>query len=250
MCYIFIRYWQCVKRAQCNARLHTVVVCDDTTEVSEIDMSCTVHNHEPDDEQYIRSAAVATLREKIKSDPTRPMSAIYDELAAQHTDDDLLPTFNSVRSAMRRERAVGLPNLPKSCDKISTEGEWGQTADGKRFRLPVNNCNNDMLIFATDDDLACLSQCKTIYIDGTFKTCPSLFTQLFTIHGLYRDVVVPFVYVLLADKRADTYYRVINIIRDALAVLGCVFDPEIVISDFESGFIEAVRIFSFFEADL
>ena len=58
---------------------------------------------------------------------------------------------------------------------------------------------------------------------------------------MYGDYIVPFVYVMLADKGADTYYRVINIIRDAFAVLGCVFDPEIIISDFESGFIEAVR---------
>ena len=107
--------------------------------------------------------------------------------------------------------------------------------------MPTNNCNNDILILTTHDDLLNLSQCATIYIDGTFKTCPRLYTQLFTVHGLYFGAVVPFVYVLLADKRADTYYKVINIVWDAIAGLGSVFDPKIIMSDFESGFIEAVR---------
>lgn len=177
-----------------------MVVCDYTTEVSEINTSYAVHNHEPDDVQHISSATVATLRETIKANLMRPMSAIYDELAAQHTADVLLPTFDSLRSTMRRERADGLPKLPNSRGEIITEGEWGQTEDGKRFRLPVNDSKNDMIIFTTDEDLVSLSKCKTVYIDGTFKTCPSLFTRLFTIHGLYGDVVIPFVYMLLADS--------------------------------------------------
>lgn len=35
---------------------------------------------------------------------------------------------------------------------------------------------------------------KTIYVDGTFKYCPKLFYQLFTIHGLSNGYYIPLVF--------------------------------------------------------
>jgi len=81
---------------------------------------------------------------------------------------------------------------------------------------------------------------KTLYIDGTFKTCPSLFTQLFSIHGLFNNFVVPLIYVLLSNKTTATYYQVFNILWETVSKLGSILNPQIIISDFESGLIEAV----------
>jgi hypothetical protein len=47
-------------------------------------------------------------------------------------------------------------------------------------------------------------------VDGTFKTVPSLFYQLFTIHVLIQQgdqIVSPTIYALLIDKSQLTYTR-------------------------------------------
>ena len=77
-------------------------------------------------------------------------------------------------------------------------------------------------------------------MDGTFKSIPRLFTQLFTIHSQYREHIVPLVYCLLPDKKRETYYNVLDIIKRKLAEMELVFDPDYVISDFETAQIGAV----------
>ena len=72
-------------------------------------------------------------------------------------------------------------------------------------------------------------------MDGTFKSVPRLFSQLYTIHGLYRGHVVPLLFCLLDSKTRATYHSVINIIKDHLAEENLLLDPASVMSDFETG---------------
>ena len=51
----------------------------------------------------------------------------------------------------------------------------------------------------------------------------------------------PLVYALLADKRADTYYSVLDLLKRKLLELDLVLNPEMVMSDFESGLIPTLR---------
>ena len=92
------------------------------------------------------------------------------------------------------------------------------------------------------DNLAHLSKCETLYIDCTFKTCPKLFTQVFTIHCLVENFVVPLVYVLLADKSCKTYFEMFNCLRAEMANHMLGLNPRRIVSDFESALIEAVRL--------
>ena len=43
-------------------------------------------------------------------------------------------------------------------------------------------------------------------MDGTFKTCPRVFDQFVTIHGMYLGRVVPFIMVLMSGK-TELMYR-------------------------------------------
>jgi len=67
-----------------------------------------------------------------------------------------------------------------------------------------------------------------------------MFTQLFSIHGLFNIFDVPLIYVLLSNKTTATYYQVFNILWETVSKLGSILNPQIIISDFESGLIEAV----------
>ena len=163
--------------------------------------------------------------------------------ASKPVSDDmrcLVPEYDSLRTVLQRQRSSALPKLPKCKEDIVLEGEWCMTSDGEHFVLPSDN--NDMIIFTTQANLAFLSQCKTLYVDGTFKTCPTLYAQLYSIQGLYAGYVIPLVYVLLPDKTSTTYYVMIGRIRDAVAKQKLILNPEVIISDFESGLLEAVRL--------
>jgi len=151
----------------------------------------------------------------------------------------LLTGYESVRSILNGERLAYLPKLPKTLDDVKIEGEWAETCDGETFLMP--NSTKDLVLFSTNDNLQRLSECKTIYVDGTFKTCPKLYAQVYSIHGLYHGWIIPLVYALLSDKTSETYYIFFSRVRDAMAGLKLVFNPSNIMSDFESGLIETVK---------
>ena len=56
-----------------------------------------------------------------------------------------------------------------------------------------------VIMFATDANIKLLCKAQTIYVDGTFQTCPSLFYQVFTIHAFKNGRQFPLVYALLPN---------------------------------------------------
>jgi hypothetical protein len=236
-------YWRCILRSKCTGRMQTTIV----TQVSDnahIIVEPSLHNHVPDMKLAVRGESVASMRKRVRDAPTQPLFRAYkSSLAEMHEPVDLkslLPGYRSVRSILQLERANNIPKLPKTKNDINLEGEWGKTLDNEPFILP--RADNNTLIFSTDENLKCLSESETLYVDGTFKVCPSLYTQLYSVHGLYKGHVVPLVYALLSDKKSATYYSLLNIIRDALARLGLLLNPKCIMSDFESGLMEAVKL--------
>ena len=87
-----------------------------------------------------------------------------------------------------------------------------------------------MCVFVTT-----LSQSTTLFMDGTFKAAPRLFSQLYWVHAVYREHVVPVLYCLLPDKSRATYHRMFDIVRGKMAALNLPLNPQIIMSDFESG---------------
>ena len=102
--------------------------------------------------------------------------------------------------------------------------------------------DDDIIIFATDANLQILSQSSALFMDGTFKAAPRLFTQLFTIHTVYRDHFVPLVYCLLPNKQRTTYYAALETIKRKMADIHLLFNPDSVMSDFELGLINALEM--------
>lgn len=108
-----------------------------------------------------------------------------------------------------------------------------------------------ILIFATNENLMHLFRCETWFADGTFKTSPSLFYQLFSILGAAYQVGVnrkpqvvglPFVHALLENKREVSYTKVLQIVRKKGHNLGLhVHDNLRVMCDFEYATLNAVR---------
>jgi len=100
-----------------------------------------------------------------------------------------------------------------------------------------------ILVFATKEYLRILFKSRIWFVDGTFKTAPDIFLQLFTIHGLYdKDYSFPLVYALLENKLELSYTAVLQAVKAIATATGIhVLDPETVIADFEVAIINAVK---------
>ena len=62
-----------------------------------------------------------------------------------------------------------------------------------------------ILIFISDRSLIELSKRRIWYADGTFKSAPKGFMQLYTIHGINENgLAFPAAYILTQDRTADT----------------------------------------------
>ena len=77
-------------------------------------------------------------------------------------------------------------------------------------------------MFATEEKIEFLSMSSIWLADGTFKTVPTLFCQLYTIHCLVggsnpfeNGHLLSCVYALLPNKSLSTYTKMWNIIREA-----------------------------------
>lgn len=73
--------------------------------------------------------------------------------------------------------------------------------------------------------------------DGTFRSVPKLFSQLYTIHICHNRTTYPLVYILMTDRKKQSYIEVLN----TLIALEPDLNPNNVTIDFEQPFILAFK---------
>ncbi|XP_060840902.1 uncharacterized protein LOC132921739 [Rhopalosiphum padi] len=81
-------------------------------------------------------------------------------------------------------------------------------------------------------------------VDGTFKSAPKLFMQIYTLHCFVMGVMVLMVYAILPNKSNNTNKRMFNIIKEAVLRNDLAFKPkkfEKIQIDFEIGMTVANR---------
>ena len=234
--------WRCVQTG-CSARIHTEPSCEpgSTPQV----LHFVDHNHIPDPEAVMAVRVKSKVCELASMNILQPLCSVYkdfitSELArSDNTDGGIIPSFLGCKSQMHRARRAEMPPVPKTFEDINLEGQWSRTCAGERFLLSQAD---NIIIFATDQNLEVLAQSPIVFMDGTFKSAPRLFRQLFTLHGLYRDHFVALVYCLLPDKASTTYYRTLETLKREMAVRGLVFNPPEVMSDFEHSLLTTVPL--------
>ena len=107
------------------------------------------------------------------------------------------------------------------------------------------NCGR-ILIFASTENLVQLFKCEIWFVDGTFKTSPSLLYQLYSVLatqiGVNRKLLtvgLPFVHALLENKQRASYERVFNVILKEGSKLGFTTLPKCIKTDFQLSIIKA-----------
>lgn len=80
--------------------------------------------------------------------------------------------------------------------------------------------------------------------DGTFKTVPNLFLQLYTIHckiGGINSRILPVAYALMTSKSQECYITLFDAIRNISAQRGYILQPAFILTDFELAPMNAAR---------
>jgi len=110
--------------------------------------------------------------------------------------------INRIRKNIHYARSSIIPKFSTNLEELhlalTNLGEIKTNKD--EIFLLINNTEKNIVAFSTTTNLKFLSECKTLYIDGTFKSCPKLFYQLFIIHGAKNTSYTPLVFFLLTGK--------------------------------------------------
>ncbi|KAL8581918.1 hypothetical protein ACOMHN_010292 [Nucella lapillus] len=196
--------WRCWRR-NCCAKLRTNQFDEEEDHPNIRIVNYEEHVHPADTSLVNRSRFRDHLVHQSLEDPTRPCHRTYNaevvRLRRQGGGDRPdIPTFQGVRSSMQRARAATMLAIPRTIEDVQVEGPWAETWNQDRFLLHSDN-DWGILIFATDENLSLVQRCRNLYMDGTFKSCPRPYTQVFTIFGRFNGFVIPFVHVLMESKR-------------------------------------------------
>ena len=94
------------------------------------------------------------------------------------------------QSRRSRRKANRHPCDPASLEDISIPHEYKTSLAEENMLLWDSTYSAERrrsFLFGTIDNVDMLATAEHLIIDGTFKTSPNLFTQLFTVHGVWDD---------------------------------------------------------------
>ena len=177
-----VTQWRCIQRGICKARLHTKenVVISKKNE----------HSHESNSnvfENYRIKAGIKRKASETKEGTHYIITSSINQLneeAAVH-----LPKINTLKRTIVRSRkkSNNVPPEPTSLTSLELSEFYKITDKGDRCLLHDSGFvseNQRILIFGTRKNLDMISTASVWLADGTFKTVPGLFYQLYVIHAL------------------------------------------------------------------
>jgi hypothetical protein len=133
-----------------------------------------------------------------------------DELAAK------MPKFENRKDKIYEQRNKDIPKNPKSVDKIDLSSErFSNTLYKKRFLLFDTNDDDRIIAYASDIQLTILAKATRWHIDGTFKCCPDVYYQVFTIHALFNEHMYFTVIFFLIGESTLIYSKAIQWFKSA-----------------------------------
>ena len=231
----------------------------------------TFHKHKScaiTDDELEALKSMERMKERAKTENLSIPLIHEEEILALKTNGKtlaeitkIIPSYDSVKTKLYRSKWTKYPQLPKTLDDVvftigTKTDRFMKTFEETNERFLLVDCVEDdqrIIIFASDLQLRLLCSSKQIGVDGTFKSCPSLFAQLYIIMGWCKGECMPVAFALLGGKKEATYRRMLLELTNACRNLSLEFRPPRIILDFEQGaiafkhfFIESYLIGCFF----
>lgn len=164
-----------------------------------------VHTHASDARIIKKKRAMTKLKELAKNTHETTRSVISN--AIQGLDKPTLASLPNQKSLVKLVERVRNtttdPKNPGTLREINLTDQYRTTINGEKFLL-FNSAEgvddeddeendavvkNRILIFSTAANLKFMLKCDYIYMDGTFKVVPTIFQQLYTIHGKFSNML-------------------------------------------------------------
>ncbi|XP_024875569.1 uncharacterized protein LOC112456975 [Temnothorax curvispinosus] len=231
--------WRCAeyRKRLCSAVIHTT----SDKRSGEIVGDSPAHNHAAD----VAQVEARKVKEKLKKKASKGcqnnsvmiakvLSKVLSPVRVQ------LPPITSLTRTVQRARKNDEAVIvnPKTLQELVIPNMYRMTNDDELFLLHDSEGGADrVVIYATAKNLELLAECEMWCCDGTFNSVPLIFKQLYTIHGLYRDKLLPLVYILAPNKSEKLYSSALSVIKRHQPNL----KPKRVMVDYERAFIVAFR---------
>lgn len=157
-----------------------------------------------------------------------------------------MPSKDAMRQQIKRVRRQNVMSEPTSLDSLFIPEELKHTLNGEPFLINESEIGNDkILLFTTLANLRKLELAKYWIMDGTFKTVPTIFHQLYSVHApVGHDTnsrILPLVFALLSSKSKECYIRMFQDLQDYASENNIVLQPDYILTDFEQAAICAVK---------
>ncbi len=213
-------YWRCeCFYSGCRARVHTPFHESDDDK-SRIIHRVGSHNHPANSAKVEARIAVSVLKNRIKtSESLSSRDAI--STTVQTLGEEAKFQLQSIPTLSRSVRKwkhsnMRIPAHPTSRCGFQIPDSFKNLCDGSLFLAYDSGVEDPqrIIIFASQTGLSDLEISEHWACDGTFKSCPTLWFQLITIHAKVGRYFVPRLFSLLPDKRQVTYCRLFSAVRE------------------------------------
>ena len=227
--------WKCDQfyTRKCHARVHT--------NNKSIIKRQREHNHAGDIARFEAVKVINVTKEKaITTQTTTHCIVTQVYVGVSQAVAGQLPTPQNLKRNIRNARNVvaQVSANPVSLLELSIPSKYRITHSNEPFLLFDSDDGSDrIIIFSTLRNPQLLSNTSNWYADGTFKTAPPLFNQIYSIHGIVNGNVLPLVYTLMANKTEERYNKLFS----ELKALGPTLSPRTIMTDFERAAINAFR---------
>jgi len=229
--------WRCSKREtfKCRATLKTF-------EGTVVETSNPDHTHTGNVANALARKAINDMKVRMTdtiATPSASQGAIITQLPGQV--QMALPKRSSLSRVLRRHRQINsmiangnapLPPIPQNLT-FNIPPRYQQL-----LLSDTGTGNERVLIFGERDLLLAMSRAEIWLADGTFKVCPQLFFQLYSIHFQIVEGFNPAgVYCLLPSKSRTVYDQMIRALKELVPDAA----PRVILTDFEAAAMNAFK---------
>jgi len=226
-------YWRC-NEDLCKSRINL--------RNEEIVKGPSDHNHVISNLEIEQRVCINKMKIRALSSQDNPHQIVSEaSTLCSQAVHGALPPVSYIKRTLCRIRQINssAPSNPLTLTDITIPNNYSQTIDGRQFLInDIEPVENRILVFATEKNLDLLAKSDHWFSDGTFKSCPPLFAQVYTIHVIKNNLVIPVVFSLMPDKTQSSYERLFTAIKTHNNNL----NPKTIMTDFEQSSINAFKI--------
>lgn len=230
-----LQRWRCT-RTSCKS----FIKINNDTEIIECKIN---HNHEKLETPVLNRQKMSNIlkRKAIDNVCERPCKLIHNELSKEDVETLTSYDVSRIRDNMYQARAHILPKLPKSIFDVHEIIENLQIISNRGENMIFfNDRQHNIIGFSCSTNLELLAKSEIWFMDGTFKSAPKFFYQMFTIHTVKNEQYIPLLFILLPNKRQESYFVAFQHIKKYFIDLNITLNVQRILVDFEISIHSAI----------